>query len=80
MKALKVLGGGPKCKPLEQRPPALKAEHNLDCELINVTAVDEIILHRMMMTPGLVITDKTVRVGLVPNDAQLLQWLKEPSQ
>jgi len=79
MKTVKVLGTGcSKCKALERRLLALKAEHHLEFELIKVTDLEEIISYRIMMTPGLVINDKLVSVGSIPKNNQLLQWLREP--
>jgi small redox-active disulfide protein 2 len=78
MKNVKVLGSGcSKCKVLEQRLQALKAEHRLDFELIKVTDLNEMISYGIMMTPGLVINGELKSVGTVPKDSQLLQWLKE---
>jgi small redox-active disulfide protein 2 len=78
MKHVKVLGSGcSKCNVLEQRLQALKTGHGLDFELVKVTDLDEIISHGIMMTPGLVIDGEVKSVGVVPKDAQLLEWIME---
>jgi small redox-active disulfide protein 2 len=78
---VKILGAGcSKCKALEQKIRKLDETHQLHLEIEKVGDIKEIMQYGIMMTPGLVINDKLVSVGSVPKDAQLLQWLREPSQ
>lgn len=49
----------------------------MDFALAKVTDLDEMVSYGIMMTPGLVIDGEVRSVGTVPNDAQLLQWLKD---
>lgn len=80
MITVKVLGAGcSKCKALEQRIAALKARHGLEFDLVKVSDIREIISYGIMATPGLVINGAVKSAGSVPNDSQLLQWLKEQS-
>jgi len=78
MTTVKVLGAGcTKCKLLHQRLLALKTDNGFDFDLVKVTDLKEIISYGIMATPGLIINGVVKSVGTVPEDAQLLQWLKE---
>lgn len=78
MKDVRILGSGcSRCKQLEQRLLALQERHGMDFALTKVTNLDEMLSYGIMMTPGLVIDGEVRSVGTVPNDAQLLQWLKD---
>jgi small redox-active disulfide protein 2 len=75
---VKVLGTGcSKCKLLEQRLIDLKAAHQLEFEVEKVTQLNDIINYGAMMTPGLVINEKLKAVGKIPNDQDILKWIKE---
>ncbi len=81
MMVVKVLGVGcAKCRDLERKLLELRAEHQLEFELIKVTELQEIMTYRILATPGLVINEKLVSVGSIPKDPQLLTWLREPQQ
>lgn len=78
IKNVKVLGSGcSKCKAPERRLRALKSEHGLDFDLVEITDLNEISSYGIMMTPGLVINGVVKSVGTVPKDSKLLQWIKE---
>jgi len=75
---VKVLGAGcSKCKALEQRLLAMKAQYQLDIEIEKVTQLNDIMAYGVMMTPGLVIDDKLKIVGKVPREKELLKWIRE---
>ena len=75
---VKVLGiGCTKCKTLEQRLCDLKEQHQLDIEIEKVTNINKIMAYQVMMTPVLVINDEIKSIGKVPQDKDLLKWLKE---
>lgn len=77
---IRILGNGcSKCKALEQRLVALKDKYGLSFELQKVTDLDEIVKYGVMMRPGLVLDGTLKSVGTVPNDNQLLSWIKETS-
>jgi len=77
---IKILGNGcSKCKTLERRLLALRDKYSLPFELQKVTDLDEIVNYGVMMTPGLVLDGALKSVGTVPNDNQLLSWIKETS-
>ncbi len=75
---IKVLGTGcSKCKLLTKRLEEIKQKHQLDFDLENVTRLDEIMSYGVMMTPGLVINEQLKAVGKVPNEQQILIWIRE---
>ncbi len=75
---IQVLGVGcSKCKTLEEKVRQLIATHQLDVDLEKVSDLQEIMRYGIMTTPGLVINGTLKSVGIVPKDAQLLQWIKE---
>jgi small redox-active disulfide protein 2 len=75
---VKILGSGcSKCKALEQKVRQLDELHQLHLDIEKVTDLNVIISYRILTTPGLVINGKLRSVGAVPNNEQLLQWLRE---
>jgi small redox-active disulfide protein 2 len=75
---VKVLGTGcPKCKTLEKRLLDLKAKYQLDVDIEKVTQLSDIMAYGVMMTPGLVIDGKLKSVGKVPQEDELLKWIRE---
>ncbi len=77
MLSVKILGPGcSKCKTLEQRVRHLVERHHLSIEVEKVTDLQEIMKYGIMMTPGFVVDGVVKSAGTVPNDEQLLQWMK----
>jgi small redox-active disulfide protein 2 len=77
---IKVLGTGcAKCKALEQRLITLKEKHQLDFELEKVTQLNDIMTYGVMMTPGLVINEVVKASGKVPDEVQIIKWIKDTS-
>jgi small redox-active disulfide protein 2 len=75
---VQVLGVGcPKCKTLEDRVRRLIAAHQLNVGLEKVSDLREMMKYGIMSTPGLVINGELKSAGTVPDDSQILQWLKE---
>ena len=75
---IKVLGTGcTKCNLLEQKLIELKSKNQLEFEIEKVTQLNEIMNYGVMMTPGLVINEKLKAVGKIPNDEDILKWIKE---
>jgi small redox-active disulfide protein 2 len=75
---VKILGSGcSKCKALEHKVRQLDELHQLHLDIEKVTDLNVIISYRILTTPGLVINGKLRSVGAVPNNEQLLQWLRE---
>ena len=75
---VKVLGSGcTKCTLLEQRLVDLKAKYQLEIEIEKVTQLNDIMDYGVMMTPGLVINEKVMSSGKLPQDEQILKWIQE---
>ncbi|TFH00179.1 MAG: thioredoxin family protein [Calditrichales bacterium] len=75
---VKILGSGcTKCRNLEQRLLEIRSKNNLDFEIEKISRLEDIMDYGVMMTPGLVIDGEIKSVGRVPNEADLLNWLKE---
>jgi len=75
---IKILGAGcKKCLTLESKVRELVQRNNIVAEVEKVTDLNTIMNYGIMMTPGLVINEKVVSVGIVPKEEQLLDWLKE---
>jgi small redox-active disulfide protein 2 len=75
---VRLLGiGCPKCKTLEERVRRLIAISRLDVEVEKVSDLREIMEYGIMTTPGLVVNGVVKSAGSVPEDAILLEWLKE---
>ena len=75
---VKILGSGcANCQRLERNLRALVAKHNLEVEIEKVTDYAEIMKWPILSTPGLVINDKLISAGKVPNDQQLLELLNQ---
>lgn len=77
MISIKVLGTGcKKCQTLEAKVRDLVAVNNIDATVEKVTDINEMMNYGIMMTPGLIINEKVVSIGIIPKDDQLLTWLK----
>ena len=75
---VKILGSGcANCHRLERNLRALAAKHNLEVEIEKVTDYAEIMKWPILSTPGLVINDRLISAGKVPNDQQLLELLNQ---
>jgi len=75
---VKVLGSGcTKCELLQQRLVDLKDKHQLEIEIEKVTQLNDIVNYGVLMTPGLVINEKVVSSGKLPQDEEILKWIQE---
>ena len=73
-----ILGPGCfQCTSLETEVRNIMAEMNLAGELVHVTDVKEIARYGVMGGPALVINNKIVSVGVVPEKRKIRQWFKE---
>jgi small redox-active disulfide protein 2 len=72
MKRIEILGTGcPRCKKLFEVAERAAKELGIDCELIKVTDIQEIVKREVMMTPALAIDGKVKVAGRVPNFQEL---------
>ena len=75
---IKVLGTGcPNCKRLEKNVYEALEELNAKAEVEKVTEVKDIMAYGVMSTPALVVNEKVVLYGRVPNVTQLVDIIKK---
>lgn len=78
MLEVKILGTGcKKCTTLEQILRDIVKENKIEANVIKVNDFMEIMKYGILATPGLVINEKIVSVGVVPPNEKILAWLKE---
>ena len=78
MLTIKVLGSGcANCKKVEAIAKQAVANMGVEAEVIKVTEYAEMMQYNIMATPGLVINEKLVSAGKIPNEAQVTSWLAE---
>lgn len=76
-----VLGPGcAQCSSLESILRDVMAEMNLPGDLRHITDLKEISRYGVMGVPGLLINNKIVSVGIVPNKKIIRQWLMEATE
>ncbi len=74
---VQVLGSGcPKCKELAERVESVVSEMGLDCEVVKITDINEIISFGVMMTPGLAVDGDVKSVGKLPSVDEIKDFLK----
>ena len=75
---IKVLGQGcANCQALSQRIMEILGELKLSADFEHVTDIKEIARYGILQSPALLINGKLVAKGLVPNKAQLVDWIKK---
>jgi len=78
---VKILGPGcPNCQKLEQMLYKVMAESNIAGDVEHVRDVAEMTAYGILPTPALVINGKVKSSGRLPQERQVLQWLKEASK
>jgi len=75
---VKVLGSGcANCKKVEQIAQKAVDTMGLPAEVVKVTEYSEIMSYEILSTPGLVIDEKVVCSGRIPNQAEVTTWLAD---
>lgn len=78
MVTIKVLGPGcSNCKKVEAVARKAVASMGLEAEFIKVTDWPEIKKYPILSTPGLVVNEKLVCGGRIPNEAEVTTWLAD---
>jgi small redox-active disulfide protein 2 len=76
MLTIKVLGSGcENCKKVDAVAHKAAATMGLQAEFIKVTDWVEIKKYPILSTPGLVVNEKLVCAGRIPNEAEVTTWL-----
>lgn len=78
---IKILGGGcPKCHRLEAVTGEVVAELGLEAEFIKVKTMPEIMAYDVMTTPALVVNEKVLSSGCIPDREEIKSWIVELSK
>ena len=76
MKKVQILGTGcPKCKKLAENAQAAVKDAGLECEVVKVTDINEIMSFGVMLTPALAIDGQVKVVGKVPSPEEIKKML-----
>jgi small redox-active disulfide protein 2 len=76
MKKVQILGTGcPKCKKLAENAQAAVKDAGLECEIVKVTDIHEIMKFGVMLTPALAIDGQVKVVGKVPSPDEIKKML-----
>jgi len=74
---IEVLGPGcAKCQTLAENAKAAIEKLGLDCELVKVSEIDEIVKRGVMMTPALIVDGVVKSVGRVVSADQIASFLE----
>ncbi len=74
---IKILGTHcKKCETLHKKINELIEKYNIDAAVEFIDDINEMLNYGIMMTPGLVINEEVKSFGIVPKEAQLLEWLQ----
>lgn len=72
MKQIEILGTGcPKCKKLTELTMEAAAELGMECNIVKVEDIQQIMAHGVMMTPALVVDGVVKITGKVPSVEEL---------
>jgi len=78
MLIIKVLGPGcENCKKVETVARKALMMLGAEAEVIKVTQYPEIMKYPILATPGLVVNEKLVCAGRIPNEAEVTTWLAD---
>ena len=75
---VKILGPGcARCKRVEQVAREAAAEAGIQANFVHVTDMASILAYQITSTPGLVVNEKLVSSGRIPQKEEIEAWLKD---
>jgi small redox-active disulfide protein 2 len=75
---IKVLGPGcPNCHKVEENARRAAAMLGVDATIEKVTDRAAFQRYHLLITPGLVVNDRLVSAGRIPNEAEVMTWLAD---
>ncbi len=75
---IKILGGGcARCQQLEAVTRKVVNELGYEVQFSKVKAMNEIMAYDVMTTPALVVDEKVLCSGRIPDPDEIRDWLKE---
>lgn len=78
MLSIKVLGPGcANCQKVEAAAKSAVASMGVEAEVIKVTDYGEIMAYNVLATPGLVINEKLVAAGRIPQESEVMTWVAD---
>jgi small redox-active disulfide protein 2 len=76
MLSIKVLGPGcSNCQKVETVAKNAVASVGVEAEIIKVTDYGAMMAYNILATPGLVINEKLVAAGRIPQEAEVVTWI-----
>ena len=74
---IKVLGTGcKKCQLTQETIDNVIKNHNLNAKTLKIDDVMEIMKYGVMVTPAIVIDEKVVSSGKIPDEKEILSWFE----
>lgn len=78
MLTIKVLGPGcANCQKVESAAKKAVANMSVEAEIIKVTDYADIMAYNVLSTPGLVINEKLVSAGRIPQESEVMSWVAD---
>jgi len=78
MMQIKILGPGcPNCHKVEENARSAAINMGVQAEFTKVSDYQEIQKYQILGTPGLVINEKVVCAGRIPEESEIMSWLAD---
>jgi small redox-active disulfide protein 2 len=75
MLSIKVLGPGcENCKKVETMARKVVNALSIDAQIVKITEHADIMKYKILSTPGLVVNEKVVCAGRIPNETEVTTW------